>query len=134
MRIAVVEPYDSTMSNRITTRMKLCGRGHCSNVDAVVDTGAEMTLVSQTAARKAGLRMTGRKMRGYGVSKTPVVVEEAEAKVCIRRSCRKQTVYVAEDRVIGDDALLGMDFMGPMGVRIDARGRKIRVRARGGRR
>jgi hypothetical protein len=130
------EPYDPGMDNEIRVPAKVCGKRRCTKTTAKVDTGAFGTILSEDVAASAGVEYTGATVKAKGVSKRGVTLREGEATICLpgKCGCRKQKVYVADNGVLNDPVLLGMDYLDEAKAMIDTQRRTVSCRCRGKRR
>lgn len=118
---------------RIRRRVKVCGSKGCQVVNAVVDTGASMSAMTERLARKIGVLNTA----GNGTMHTAGGITKAwggAARICMKDrgcGCLSGQVAVLPVPSFGDTELLvGQDYLEASGAIIDAQGRTIRCRMR----
>ena len=116
--------------------IRVCGKKRCARVRGKVDTGAFATIIPQSVADAVGIRPSGGSVGAHGVGNKAVKLREAEATVCLPGgcACRRQKVYIADDKAMHGEVLVGMDFLNAGNANIDARTGRVRCRRKGSKR
>ena len=99
---------------------KACGKINNSRADLLFDSGAEVSILDIAFARKAGCQIdTSKKQECVGIGEA---VYTTEGRTKVKITLNGVLVYIFDvwvGAMVGQDAILGMDFMVPAGIRLD---------------
>jgi len=96
----------------IKRNVRICGELKCSVAEALIDTGADRTVVPAGMAKDLGLKFTGSKLILKSASGHDIEAEEATAHIMVNRSgCIANTAVVVPKDPSLKDVIIGNDFM-----------------------
>jgi len=100
-------------SERIEDIVKVCGLSSCMKLKALIDSGADKTIIPKEVADIINVRYTDKEIYLEDVSGTEILSDEAIANIEIpNTACRKEIrVVVPRNSLLENEIIIGNDFM-----------------------
>ncbi len=105
---------DETVNERIEDCVKICGMNACRDLKALIDSGADRTIISKRVADDVRVQYTGNEVHMEDASGNEIVADEAIVHISIPgTTCEKERtkVAVARNSLPGEEIIIGNDFM-----------------------
>ncbi len=105
---------DESVNERIEDSVKICGIKACRDIKALIDSGADRTIISKKIADEVSVQYTGNEVHIEDASGNEIVADEAIVQISIPgTTCRKEKTNVAVPRnsLPGQEIIIGNDFM-----------------------
>jgi len=101
------------MSERIEDKVRFCGLSTCVKRKALIDSGADISLLPKKLADEVGVVYTGRELRLKDASGDEIVADEAIAAISIPKTTCSALTVVAIPKKSNEkiEILIGNDFM-----------------------
>ena len=105
---------DETTNERIEDTVKICGMCACRDMWALIDSGADRTIISKKVAEDVQVKYTGKEIYMNDASGNEIVADEAIVHMSIPgTACRRERikVVVPQSPLPGQEIIIGNDFM-----------------------